>query len=239
MSDNPFEAPAATREDAPAGLVGPGELARRSIELIAGAPAIVAVVALVNVAFSLWNQAELGEGPAAGFATSMLLRMVLGFVSYPVYLAAFLTAERPAPRVPWWLVYAQRLVPGAVAMLFVVLLGYGGLMLFIVPGFVLFLRYAFVVPIVLEGRAGISAAFSASHQLSRGRAWAVAGRLTFSLLPSILLLVFNLVRLRTGARAAFEVPIYQMLFASVLSVWQLAYFVVLYRALQTSVEPDT
>jgi hypothetical protein len=114
-----------------------------------------------------------GEDVVAVIGLGWLVSLLVGTLGQLVMIALALDvlAGRP-PQFGPALAQGLRLLVPAILVRLLLWLGVGfGLMLLIIPGLVLMLTWAIVVPVLVAERPGILASFSRSGELLRGARW--------------------------------------------------------------------
>jgi hypothetical protein len=177
------------------------EVVSQSFSTVGGARLPMLATSLVTIALpAAALQAALGADAAAGWLTmpgeqvltalgiGWLISLLVGTLGEVVMIAMALDvlAGRP-PQFGPALAQGLRLLLPAIAVRLLLWLGIAlGLMLLIIPGLVLMLTWAIVLPVLVAERPGILASFSRSGELLRGARWRLL------LLFSIVLVAWSL-----------------------------------------------
>jgi hypothetical protein len=177
------------------------EVVSQSFSTVGGARLPMLATSLVTIALpAAAVQAALGADAAAGWLTmpgeqvltalgiGWLISLLVGTLGEVVMIAMALDvlAGRP-PQFGSALAQGLRLLLPAIAVRLLLWLGIAlGLMLLIIPGLVLMLTWAIVLPVLVAERPGILASFSRSGELLRGARWRLL------LLFSIVLVAWSL-----------------------------------------------
>ena len=162
------------------------EVVSQSFSTVGGARLPMLATSLVTIALpAAALQAALGADAAAGWLTmpgeqvltaiaiGWLISLLVGTLGEVVMIALALDvlAGRPVQFGPA-LAQGLRLLLPAIAVRLLLWLGIAfGLMLFILPGLVLMLTWAVVLPVLVAERPGIFASFARSGELLRGARW--------------------------------------------------------------------
>jgi hypothetical protein len=177
------------------------EVVSQSFSTVGGARLPMLATSLVTIALpAAALQAALGADAAAGWFTmpgeqvltaigiGWLISLLVGTLGEVVMIALALDvlAGRP-PQFGPALAHGLRLLLPAIAVRLLLWLGIAlGLMLLIIPGLVLMLTWAIVLPVLVAERPGILGSFSRSGELLRGARWRLL------LLFSIVLVAWSL-----------------------------------------------
>jgi hypothetical protein len=177
------------------------EVVSQSFSTVGGARLPMLATSLVTIALpAAALQAALGADAAAGWLTmpgeqvltalgiGWLISLLVGTLGEVVMIAMALDvlAGRP-PQFGPALAQGLRLLLPAIAVRLLLWLGIAlGLMLLIIPGLVLMLTWAIVLPVLVAERPGILGSFSRSGELLRGARWRLL------LLFSIVLVAWSL-----------------------------------------------
>lgn len=228
MHDNPFEAPAADSGLTTSGLAPVGALLTESIALIRSAPTIFSVVLGGQLGLLVWRHLMGAPDLQSGLGVAQLLYSVASFIGFTAVYAVALAALEPPPREAVLRGLLSRLPRGLVCTFAYFLICYVGMLLLLIPGVLWMVRYVFCVSLVLEGRTDVGSSFRRSEALVRGRWWGVFGRMMVGILPSLLATVASLVLMRSTGE--LRSPLALQVLLTLLGVWQIAYFVALYRS---------
>jgi hypothetical protein len=177
------------------------EVVSQSFSTVGGARLPMLATSLVTIALpAAALQAALGADAAAGWFTmpgeqvltaigiGWLISLLVGTLGEVVMITMALDvlAGRP-PQLGPALEHGLRLLLPAIAVRLLLWLGIAlGLMLLIIPGLVLMLTWAIVLPVLVAERPGILGSFSRSGELLRGARWRLL------LLFSIVLVAWSL-----------------------------------------------
>lgn len=185
-----------------------------------------------------WSAGDLGSVAAVAFG-SLATRVLDSFLGVAAILALAARDEGRAPDLPGALSEAGRrfwpyLVTGALAVLWI----FGGLLLLVIPGVVLALRYALLpYAILVEGRTG-NAALERSSALCRARPWKVYGSLLGA--AAVIVVAGGLAAALAGVVTVFLPPaadqVVTKLVDGAAGIWLASFAVLLYKDVAKVVE---
>lgn len=235
MSDNPFESPRAPVAAPPPAAVEPaaidfGGVFRRSFEILTVSPPQTAGIAVAWLGLSV-GQRFLGQPETltevytkqwpvillSSLTSLLLLAWIIGLAEGRPLGAQM---RRSLPRLPL-----------AVAAFVVVYLGLvAGMIFLVLPGLYVAAMWAFVLPLVLDDRAGFVEAFSESQRITQGRRWKL---LLYFCVPGVVALAMAGVTMWVTpgfGDIGAEPPLWTLALNLPVALWQLSFFVALYQA---------
>jgi hypothetical protein len=239
MDTNPYESPKAAQPleaDAPLPPVALDEVLSRSFTILREAPAVFAIIFVLNIGITAVHHFFIDPPRPAVFGPAEILRYLIDclFLAWMIG-AAVLAAEGrtlqesltcPLPRSPLTLI----------SLVLYFLMVTVGATLLVIPGIYLAVRFIFTSTSIAAGRSGFDG-FARSSRMVRGRWWNVFAGVVLIVLPSLVFtgLQFALIGIDPVAFAKVQWPATAV--SLVVLIWTLAASSALFLAAERGLTP--
>lgn len=233
MEANPFEspkAPLATPEaPAPRPKLRLGDIVRRSIAVLVQNPIPYGIIVLVNFVFGTAQRLAQGEVEPGTLSPTQWVFMLVGYPLFIWSMGVAIHAAEGLPTATTLLKPIARVPAGLLAMLLYTMAVVVGSLFLVVPGIYLGVRFAFSPPATVAGRTTFGG-FGRSSELVRGRFWSIFLLLLVGMVPSLILVFLTFASVGFDPTKVAEAPFIFTIIGTVIGLWPLAYYSVLYLA---------